>query len=394
MTVNLSESMQTNYFENPLIELEDTIQLLNNLLQRTNDAIAAVDVELNILVINQSFIELFFNIYSEKVKIGMNLKTLLNDYPTSKTEMISACRQALMGKSTVVVVENENCFFKPYYCYEISVIPLYHEAYPKKELMLHIRNLTEYKLQERHKRKQLAEIELSCKLRSIGEMASALAHEVNQPLTAIMAYSQSCLFLLKNCQPDIFDKLHMPLTQISLQAGLAGEIIHNMKNFIRENNLKNEEININDLIHEILSILNYETTDFKLKITLNLDDTLPTIVVNKVHIMQVILNLLRNSIEAFQRSPVPDPEILIETRKFDKQVLVAVHDNGPGIPIEYKDRILNTYFTTKPHGTGIGLGISRTLIEEHGGKLKVLRHKTEGASFQFTLPMTEHAKQK
>ena len=131
--------------------------------------------------------------------------------------------------------------------------------------------------------------------------------------------------------------------------------------------------------------------DFKLKISLNLIDTLPLVVANKTHIMQVISNLVQNSVEALQTASVVNPELLIETSKTDDYIHVHVRDNGPGILSKYKNKILNTYFTTKARGTGLGLGICRTLIEEHGGKLIIKEHQEKGAWFIFTLPINRNA---
>jgi len=116
-------------------------------------------------------------------------------------------------------------------------------------------------------------------------------------------------------------------------------------------------------------------------------DKLPKLMTNKIHIMQVILNLVRNSIEALESVQESDPKIIIETNHWEDFIQVHIKDNGPGIPKEFKNLILNTYFTTKHKGTGIGLGICRTLIEEHGGKLSIQQHEERGAWFTFTLPI-------
>ena len=148
-----------------------------------------------------------------------------------------------------------------------------------------------------------------------------------------------------------------------------------------------EETDINMLIKESLTILNYELLDIKLKITLNFTDYLPKIMINKIHIIQVILNLARNSIEALQSISAIDPELIIETRNVNNYIVVHIIDNGPGIHDEFQDTILKTYFTTKPQGTGIGLGVCRSLIEAHGGELSINKHSKKGAWFTFTLPI-------
>lgn len=172
-----------------------------------------------------------------------------------------------------------------------------------------------------------------------------------------------------------------------MQTELAGEIIHNMKNFMRDGSISIEETDINLLIKDTISILRYELLDSKLKIDLNLMTRLPKIMINKVHIMQVILNLIRNSIEAFQDDQEKNNQVIIETTQSENYLVVDVRDNGPGIPEAFKDKILKAYFTTKCKGTGIGLGICRSLIEEHGGELHLKEHPGKGAWFTFTLPI-------
>lgn len=248
------------------------------------------------------------------------------------------------------------------------------------------------KEEEEIKHKQQSEIGLSCRTSAMSEMASALAHEVNQPLTVIATYSRSCLLIMNHdlTKKELKRKLLISLEKIAAQAELAGEIIHNMKNFMREGNFYVEQTDINQLIVDTLSIFNYELVDFRLKIKLNLMDGLPKIMTNKIHIMQVILNLARNSMDACRNTPEITPELMIETTKSEDFIHIHIRDNGPGIPDDYKNKILNTYFTTKRKGAGIGLGICRTLIQEHGGKIQLQEHEGAGAWFTFTLPINHN----
>jgi C4-dicarboxylate-specific signal transduction histidine kinase len=249
----------------------------------------------------------------------------------------------------------------------------------KKELIFRVRNVTNSQL----KHKQQSAIAISSRISAVGEMVSALAHEINQPLAAINAYSRGCLHILKS-HPN--PQLSLPLEKIAAQAELAGDIIHNMKSFMREGSIYLEETDINQLINDTITILHYELLDSKFKINVRLVDKLPKLMTNKIHIMQVILNLARNSIEALESIQEADPHILIQTNVLNDFVHIHIKDNGPGIAKEFKNLILNTYFTTKNKGTGIGLGICRKLIEEHGGKLSFQEHEERGAWFTFTLP--------
>lgn len=387
--LNLTDNASNNKIQNQIFKLEKSRNLINNLFQGSSDALAALDIELNLEVTNELFNELFSRISATDIYPGINLITALNEFPELKSRINHACQKALQGKNAAVLIENSINNVDTYCCYELCIHSIYNQHPQMQKLILRIKDLTYHKLEERIRHRQQSEIALSCRTRAIGEMASALAHEINQPLTAIAAYSRSCLFIMSHDWVDdrIKKRLLKPLEKIAVQAELAGEIIHNMKNFMREGNFYVEETDINLLIQDTLSILYYELLDFKLKITLNLMDNLPKIMTNKIHIMQVILNLARNSIEAFTKVSEVNPELTIETTQSEHFIDVHIRDNGPGIPHEFRNKVLNTYFTTKRKGTGIGLGICRTLIEEHGGKLSLHPDSSQGAWFTFTLPI-------
>ena len=362
----------------------ELLTLINKLFHHADDAIAVLDDELNVKISNQLFTELLLRMTSQSISVGMNMDKSLPEQTRLKTKIINACKNALAGQKTSISIENPNKESDIYYCYEIRLHSIYNAYSQKNELIFRIKDTTNYKLQH----KLQADITKTCKNSVIDAMSTALAHEINQPLTAIATYSQSCLFILKNksYSDNLAETLSLPLEKISSQAELAGEIISNMKQFIREEHVYVEKTDINQLIHDALSIFHYELLDLKLKISLNLEDNLPWVSVNKTHIIQVILNLTRNSIEAFQNSNEANPELTIETSTSEQYVQVTIRDNGPGVPKEYIDKILTSYFTTKKQGHGIGLHICRTLIENHGGKLTFLDDDRKGACFVLSLP--------
>ena len=383
----LIDVTNTRQLEMQAFETEKSFYLLNTLFQNAGIAVATFDTNLNIKVVNNLFNEWFTTVFSRDIQIGMNLSVMFADCPELRTKLTNASHEAIAGNKVSVLFENHNKN-KEYFCYQI-VMNAYYNEYPQQiELAFRIRDITESKLEERRQHKLQAEIAIASRTSAMGEMASAFAHEINQPLTAIIAYSRGCLFTIQNRLDDktICSKLSSPLEHIANQAEHAGKIIHSMKNFMRNGHFFVEETDINMLIKESLTILNYELLDIKLKITLNFMDYLPKVMLNKIHIIQIILNLARNSIEALQSISEPEPELIIETRMLKDHIAVHVIDNGPGIPAELQDKILTTYFTTKSQGTGIGLGVCRSLIEAHGGELSLQKHPKKGAWFTFTLP--------
>lgn len=217
------------------------------------------------------------------------------------------------------------------------------------------------------------------------DLMSLFIHEINQPLTAIIAYSQCCLLLINNKQDHT--EILPPLEHIARQAMHAADTIQVMSAFIHDGDIEVQETDINALVEECVSMLNADLLDFKLNIVLNLAAEIPILFVNKLHIMRVILNLARNSIESLQTSPRSQSQLSINTCLVNDHLVICVIDNGPGIPLDYKNKILEPYFTTKPHGTGIGLGVCQLLIETHGGELTVKDNEGKGAWFSFTLPL-------
>jgi len=379
----------TRQLEMQVFELQNASNLNHELVQHASDALAALDNELSVKVINKSFVTFFSRMFAIQITAGMNINVAISGFPELKNRINIACQCALLGNESSVIIESSSDNNDVYYYYELVVWYFYNQYIKKSELIFRVRDLTEYKLEQKRQRQLQTDITLACRVSEMGEMTSAFAHEINQPLTAIIAYSRSCLFIIKDKldYKMICNKLLAPLENIARQAEHAGEIIFNLKKFMREGKFNVEEADINLLLQEVLFILDHELLDYKLNIILNLEEGLPVVMVNKIHIMQIVFNLLRNSIEALKSVEEANPEVTINTCLINNHIVVHVIDNGPGIPSEYKNKILHTYFTTKPKGTGIGLGVCRSLVEAHGGELRVETHKKNGAWFSFTLPV-------
>lgn len=374
--------------ESEQIQLNQSLQTLNNLLHNVSDAIATLDKDFYFKIINPSFIDFFSRIFAIKIKKGMNFLTLISDFSEYKQQLIDSCHQALLGKGSTLVIENFSDFDEVNFCFEINFNSIYNSNTQNNEIILLIKDLTNFYLQKKIKMIEQAKLAHAMRLNTMEGMASALAHEMNQPLTAIFLYSQTCLLQLKR---DIDENklehslLHL-LNKIISQAKHASEIMNRMKSFIHQDVYYPELSDINTLIKDTLIFLDYELNYSKLKIRLNLDENLPQINIDRIQIMQVIINLTRNSYEAMQEDVCTSPELTIETKNHNQYIEIHFRDNGPGITAENKDKILNSYFTTKAQGTGLGLTICKNLIEAHGGKLFVQDHNGKGAWFIFTLP--------
>ncbi|MGJ0485514.1 MAG: PAS domain S-box protein [Methylomicrobium sp.] len=253
-----------------------------------------------------------------------------------------------------------------------------------------LRDITQRKLQEQEKREHLEELSHVTRLSLMGEMASGIAHEVNQPLTAIVAYTEVSVNLLTSLNPDAV-KLAGILAKTHQQALRAGQIIHRMRDFIRSKTATRTLVSINQLIKDCIGLC---ATDIKLQnITLGLElaADLPSVYVNEVQIEQVLLNLFRNAVEAMRDLPHDYQRRLVIQTQLDRRqyIEITVMDNGPGISAADHAKIMTPFYTTKKNGMGMGLSISRSLVEAHHGALRFHSLPENGCAFYVTLPSKE-----
>ena len=256
-----------------------------------------------------------------------------------------------------------------------------------------VRDVSLRKHQEQQEKEHLEELAHVTRLCLIGEMGSGIAHEVNQPLTAIANYTQACLRFIGADKPDL-DQLGEILFKIHQQALKAGQIIHRMKDFVSSRKIYRTDTDINFLVEDAVSLC---ATDFKqnnISLELDLARNLPDVTIDNVQIEQVLLNLIRNSIDALIDLPQKTQrQIQIQTHmKSFNQIEIKVNDNGSGIDEAQKEKILTPFFTTKPTGMGMGLSISRSIIEAHEGVLYFNSKPEKGTTFYFTLPVKRKIK--
>lgn len=251
------------------------------------------------------------------------------------------------------------------------------------------KDVTERKIAEGRARQQQAQLAHVARISTMGEMASTMAHELNQPLTAIVNYAQACVRRLRERAASPGELLPT-LERIIAQGERSGEIIRRMREFARRSEPRHKPADINRVVREAVELARVEAqrTDINLHVTLG--ENLPPVLLDAVEIEQVALNLVRNAIEAIDLAHSPEREIAIRT-SVDPQgnVEVAVRDTGPGLPAEGAEHLFEAFYTTKPEGMGIGLSISRSIVEEHGGSLRALRNPGGGATFSFTVPAVE-----
>ena len=250
-------------------------------------------------------------------------------------------------------------------------------------------DITERKRAEgaREKLRQLeADLAHMNRVNMMGELAAALAHEIKQPITAAVTNAGACLRFLEMERPDILEAREAASGTIGC-ATRAAEIIDRVRALFKKTAPQREPVNINELIREIALLLQNEIRRHSVAVHLGLAENLPEVMADRVQLQQVLMNLMLNAIEAMQG--VSGHLEINSQQTDDGQLLIAVSDTGLGLPTDKADQIFDAFFTTKPQGTGMGLAISRSIVESHGGRLWASSNSGRGATFRFTLPYEE-----
>ncbi|MBN2563756.1 MAG: PAS domain S-box protein [Phycisphaerae bacterium] len=249
-------------------------------------------------------------------------------------------------------------------------------------------DVTWRKLAEEEAQKRQAEMAHVSRLNTMGELASGLAHELNQPLCAISSCVQACLRMLKSGAGNS-EEVTDAMEDVVEQAERAGEIIRRLRNFVRKQEPKRAQLNINEVVEETVAFVEGEARRHDTAIRLELAERMPSVLADSIQIQQVVVNLARNGIEAISETEAGQGEIVISTSSTDgEMVTVAVRDTGRGLPPEELEQVFESFYTTKPQGLGLGLPLSRSIIEAHGGRLWVAPNPDQGVTFQFTLPVS------
>jgi PAS domain S-box-containing protein len=238
--------------------------------------------------------------------------------------------------------------------------------------------------QERERIRQLeADLAHINRVNMMGELAAALAHEIKQPIAAAAANAGACLGFLNGKHPDIVEAREAASGTIGC-ARRAAEIIDHVRSLFKKSFPQREAVDVNDLIREISLLLKNDIRRNSVTVRLELAENLPEIAGDRVQLEQVLMNLMLNAIEAMHDAK---GDLTITSQSTDDGHLsISVSDTGVGIPADKVDRIFDTFFTTKPQGTGMGLAISRSIVESHGGRLWATSNSERGSTFQFTLP--------
>jgi C4-dicarboxylate-specific signal transduction histidine kinase len=220
---------------------------------------------------------------------------------------------------------------------------------------------------------------------TMGELTASLAHEVNQPIAAALTDANTCLRWLTRDQPDV-EEARQAASRMVKDAARASEIISRIRSLFKKGTQQRELVDVNEVIRGMVVLLRSEATRYSIAMRTELSEGLPQIMGDRVQLQQVLMNLMINGIEAMKVVDGSHELAVKSQRAEDEQLMVSVSDTGVGLPPHQADQIFNAFFTTKPHGTGMGLRISRSIVESHGGRLWATDNSPRGASFHLTLP--------
>ena len=232
------------------------------------------------------------------------------------------------------------------------------------------------------------------RMATLAEMSATIAHEVNQPLAAIVMGAETGLRWLSRDDPDMA-KVEQLLRRIVSNARRANDIVQRIRNMATRHEPELIPIDLNEIVEEALLFVREELESGSIKLSVKLDASLPFVRGDRIQLQQVLVNLLVNGIHAVTQAEGRMRRITLDTHADgDGAVVLSIHDSGPGISDEDLDRVFESFFTTKEDGMGIGLAICRSIIMAHGGSIAVSNHPGSGAQFRFTLPATRGAKRR
>jgi len=248
-----------------------------------------------------------------------------------------------------------------------------------------VTDITERKRSEEALEKVQAELAHVTRVATLGEMTASIAHEINQPLGAVANSAGACLRWL---EAQKLEEARQSASRVIAESHRASEIIDRIRALAKRAPARKDWLDVNETIHEVIALVRTELQRKGVALEVQLSDDVPLIFADRVQLQQVILNLMINAVEAMSGAHKGPCELLVRSGTDGSQgVIVSVQDSGPGLDPESLDHVFDAFYTTKPHGLGMGLAISRSIVEAHGGRLWATANSSRGAVFQFKLPI-------
>jgi two-component system sensor kinase FixL len=355
------------------------------LMQAAVDAIVVIEARETIVAFSRSAERMFG--YSADEVIGQPVNVLMpQPYRSAHASYIERYEES--GEPHIIGVGREVSALRK----DGRIFPVWLSVGEVKSSAGHryigiIRDLTEQHAAETERRSLETRLEHVSRLSLLGEMAAGIAHEINQPLTAIANYSQAAKNVLNHEAVDP-SMLTTACEGIAEQVQRAGDVIKNLRKFVRNREIEKARLNLKSLVDGVMVLINADAAHESVTVETALSDALPEVSGNAVQLQQVLLNLTHNAVDAMRDNKRRPKILTIETRETsDRRVEIRVSDRGSGVSSNLEEAIFNPFFTTKQQGLGVGLAISRSIVEAHGGRLSYERRDGGGSTFVVTLPI-------
>lgn len=386
MTLRLREARQRlrdkeEEHEAVLERLRDNEYRLRTIIESEPECVKLQAVDGTVLEINPAGLALVGAERDEDI-VGKKIYTVVA--PEYRDHYRENMRRVFAGES--IVYEFKSITLKGRTAWmETHAVPLRDARGAIYALLGITRDITERKWGEEQARRHQTELARVARLSTMGEMATGIAHELNQPLAAIANFARGCLRRLRG--GDVApDDLLQPLEEICAQAERAGEVMRHVRDFVRKRETRMTAVDINRVVQGAAKLTELECRQNHAVVMLDLVPGQPRVWADSIMIEQVICNLIRNSVEAMAEARSPVRRVNLSTSRPDGDTVeIVVGDTGPGIDGALIDRVFDQFFTTKPEGVGMGLSISRSIVESHGGGLRAESAAGGGATFRFTL---------
>jgi PAS domain S-box-containing protein len=370
-------------------ELQQSEARYRVLVETAGDAVVSVDESSRIQFANPSTMRIFG--YDPTELIGKPLTVLMPEFMRKAHEngfrrYLSTGRRQANWQGMEVTGRRKNGEEFPI---EVSLGELIRDG--NHVFTGIIRDISEKKRAEEERkrlRQELARLAHLNRVGTLGELTASLAHEIKQPIGAAVTNAEACLRFLDRDQPDVPEAREAAL-EMTRDARRAADIIERVRSLYRKGSSHDELVDINEVIREMVDMLRDEASRYRVTMRTGLAERLPKVMADRVQLQQVLMNLMLNGIEAMRDTT---GELSIKSQLTEEgQVLISVTDTGVGLPTGRVDEIFNAFFTTKPQGTGMGLAITRSIVESHGGRLWPTANSGRGTTLQFTLPQQRAA---
>ena len=360
---------------------------LRSILETVPDAMVVIDEQAVIQSFSTAAVRLFG--YEPSEVIGQNVNVLMPEpYRTQHDgymhRYISTGQRRIIGIGRVVVGLRKDGSTFPM---ELAVGEM--RSGGARYFTGFIRDLTERQQTETRLQELQSELVHMSRFTALGEMASTLAHEINQPLTAIANYLKGCRRILQRMDGDQVPMLRDAVNEAADQALRAGQVIRHLREFVARGESERHIENLPRLIEEASALALIGAKEKGVRVSFRLDPDAPLVLADRIQIQQVLLNLIRNAIEAMEGLERRELSVATEAKTDDGLVEVSVRDTGTGIAPEVAAQLFQPFVTTKQHGMGVGLSICRTIVEAHGGKITVESEPGRGTTFRFGLRIVD-----